>query len=1226
MKSSTTSIIVVIVFFLSALLFVSVRQHAPLREPEKEVERGESDALKSFEWWYAQRALPYDTIPREGFERAARYVKNVMNKSRRYSRQELTLGSSWNSLGPANIGGRILAIAVDQASPNTVWAGAASGGLWKTSSGGTGLGSWSYVNTGFNTVSVSAIAIDPTNHNVLYIGTGEISLYHRPLVGTVGARASYGMGVLKSTDDGSTWTQTALTFTFPQITAVEKIVINPRNTRTVYAATSEGVYKSTDRGGTWTVSDTVLMAMDIVINPVDTTVLYASHGSANSSPNPGIYKSTNAGASWTQLTNGLPASNFGRTALAISPTNPSIVYAGITDAVSFDADGLYRTTDAGTSWSVQSTLDYVTGTAAQGWYNNVVAVHPQFPDTVYCGGYEIYSSTNGGSNLAVVPASGSVHVDQHAIAFDPTNANVMYFGCDGGIWKTTDGGASFINVNNSLVTTQFYPGFAVYQADSVTALGGLQDNGTLLYSGAPAWQAVYYNDGGWCAIDPTNKNNKYAESQYGDIERTTGGVFHPITTGLPFFDGSNWNFLSPLVISPSSPNVLYVGASNVYKTTSSGEMVGSTPGWAAANGSGTINGTNISCIGVSWTSPDTVLAGTGNGALGSSPLFEVYRSVNGGKNWTKVSTGLPNRYPTDIEFDPTNSSVVYLTYSGYGTSHLFRSADAGLTWSDISTGLPDIPHQSVTVDPILPQHIYVGTDLGVFHSSDAGGTWEEFNEGMPPAMVLDLVVSRANSTVRAATFGNGIYERPLVHPPVLTMQSPLGGEVFASGIHTSISWTSRFIGALRLEFSSDNGATWNLIADGVPALPSSYTWAVPAVNTTQGRVRISDSPAGDPADSSSTPFSILVNPDVLGGWNMVSVPLHVADPSKSTLFPSAISRAFTYVHAYIPIDTILPGVGYWIKFDQPQFVPISGDSIATDTISVLAGWNMIGSIASPVATSSIIQIPGNNTASYYFGYSSNYLIVDTIRPRGGYWIKVNADGKLVLTTTTALFRQIPDQRNSLSSMNSLIVRDAEGRSMTLYFTDPESSIDVSKFELPPVPPDDIFDVRFGSQRFVETLGTGKSVPILIQSTSGPLTLSWNITDSRKSYVIQVPGGEPIPLTASGSLRLTHPEGGLTLQAGAPANPGRPGGFALQQNYPNPFNPSTLIRYTLPTTTHISIKVFDILGNEVAVLVDGNEASGQHEVRWDPGTRASGIYFCRMQAAGFSETKKLLFIR
>ncbi len=165
---------------------------------------GESDALKSFEWWYAQRAYPFPLIPRGGFEKAARYLKSSMTKERRVSSAGGATSSDWTSLGPANIGGRTLALAVNPVNPSIVWAGSASGGLWKSTTGGELSNPWSFVSTSFNTLSVSAIALDPGGPDTIYIGTGEISLYHRPLLGVVGARASYGMGILKSTDGGAT--------------------------------------------------------------------------------------------------------------------------------------------------------------------------------------------------------------------------------------------------------------------------------------------------------------------------------------------------------------------------------------------------------------------------------------------------------------------------------------------------------------------------------------------------------------------------------------------------------------------------------------------------------------------------------------------------------------------------------------------------------------------------------------------------------------------------------------------------------------------------------------------------------------------------------------------------------------------------------------------------------------------------------------------------------------
>ena len=204
-----------------------------------------------------------------------------MRKPRRHNPVE--------SIGPDNVGGRILAVAVDPTNPNLFWIGAASGGLWKSTTAGVGPAAWTYINTGYPTIAVSSIAINALNPNVMYIGTGEVgSAYGRGQVGTPGARSTYGMGVLRSTDGGASWTLTGLVFTFPQVTSVQKVLLNPANPNTVFAITTEGTYKSHDAGVTWTLVHAVLMGMDIVINPADTTVLYAAYGQRNSTFGKGV--------------------------------------------------------------------------------------------------------------------------------------------------------------------------------------------------------------------------------------------------------------------------------------------------------------------------------------------------------------------------------------------------------------------------------------------------------------------------------------------------------------------------------------------------------------------------------------------------------------------------------------------------------------------------------------------------------------------------------------------------------------------------------------------------------------------------------------------------------------------------------------------------------------------------------------------------------------------------
>ena len=750
---------------IAAILSASLLSDTP-RHPESDPERGETNALDAFEFWYTQRAAPFDKIPLGAFTRAAEYSRR-MPQEEDFARS-LTDTSQWASLGPNNVGGRVLAIAVNPTSSNIVWAGAASGGLWKSTTGGVGANAWSYVNTGQPTVAVSSIAIHPTNPNIMYIGTGEVgSSYGLGQVGTPGARSSYGMGVLKSTDGGTSWSVTSLVFTFPQVTAVQKVLLNPRNPNTLYAITTEGTFKSVNAGSSWSLVHGVLMGMDIVINPTDTTILYAAYGQRNSTTGKGVWKTTNAGASWTRLTT-LDTTNFGRTSLALAPTSPSTIYAGVADGSTSALKGLYKTTDGGTTWTLINSTNYVSG---QGWYDNTIAVHPTNPNLALCAGLDIYKSGNGGTTLTqksfwyqgyggVVPAGGPegppsyVHADHHAIAFNPSNPNTIYFGCDGGIFVSTDAGETFAGCNGGFVTIQVYNGFANAGTTPNVALAGLQDNGTLKYEGTPSWNKTFGGDGGWCAIDPTNENVLYEEYVYLAMSKSTdgGASWFSATNGLAT-GSSNANFIAPFVISPSSPNTLYAGAKVVYRSTDGGNN------WTPTNGGVNFNGTNVSCIGVSYRSKDTVLAATGSGGTGQT--FQVFRSTNGGTAWTNVTGSLPNRYPTDISFDPTTSLIVYITYSGYGAPHVFRSTNAGLTWSDITSNLPDIPCQSIVVDPLYPSDLYVGTDLSVYRSTNSGSSWFVFNTGMPPAMVLDLGISNPNRSIRAATFGNGVYERGL---------------------------------------------------------------------------------------------------------------------------------------------------------------------------------------------------------------------------------------------------------------------------------------------------------------------------------------------------------------------------------------------------------------------------------------------------------------------------------
>ncbi len=1222
-----------ITFFLG-LLVVFHRAPVNLIENEKE-----DHAMEMFDWWYSQRALPFGYIPAGAFQKALVASKQNIRKER-FSASGLAGASQWTSLGPNNIGGRILALAIDPGDTNTIWAGAASGGLWKSTTGGVGTTGWTFVNTGYPALSVSTIAINPSNPNLMYIGTGELSFYHFGLVGTPGARSSYGIGILRSTDGGATWGQTNLAWTIPQVTGVQKIIINPINTSTLYAATTEGVYKSTDAGVNWGQSSTVLMAMDIVMSPDDTSTLYASHGNLNSTVNPGIYKTTNSGTTWVQLSAGLPTSNFGRTALAISPSAPAVIYAGISngDPNNGGMIGLYVSTDRGSTWGLKNGTNYV---SSQGWYDNVVAVNPLNADSVFCAGLDVYLSVDGGTTLTQIsdwtgfnmgtPVPGGaegtsiyVHADQHAIVFNPLRTRTMYVATDGGVFKTLTGGDIFFGINGGLVTTQFYSGFISSESDSTIAVGGLQDNGVIKYQGSTAWRKIDVGDGGWNAIDPTNNSIMYDEYVYLSLSKSTNGgsSFFSITNNLPG-GPDNANFIAPFVLAHSNPGILYAGTKNIYKSTNGGLN------WFATNNGADLNGTKISCIGVSYGSSDTLMAGTGS-SVSSSPVFQIWASTNGGSNWTNVTDSLPSRYPTDIAFDPTNSMTAYVTFSGYGSPHIFRTTNLGQSWSDISSGV-DVPHQSIAVDPADPGNLYAGTDLGVYHSSDYGTTWEQFNAGMNPAMVLDLSISPADQSLRAATFGSGVYERKLVRIPRVTVVSPNGGEIFVENQFVQLAWTSKFLNLVRIEYSLDNGTSWHLIADSLAPTVQSYNWTVPDTVTSAGLIRVSDPTIGGVSDLSDGNFTIDATSDVLIGWNLLSLDLSPFNPVKTSLFPTAVSSAFIYGGGYIPVDSLNAGEGFWLKFSQPYSFSYPGDTVRSETLAVKAGWNIIGGPSKTVPAGAISAIPAGIISSPFYGYRGAYYTSDSLVPKQGYWVKVKSDGQLILTVSADQPAVQKGYENP--AFTSITLTDGEQRSQRLYLTG--GNADMERYELPPLPPEGAFDIRFGSQRNLELLslrdGYRQEIPILLRGVRFPVTVHTSIQSAfQGSLRLRDASGNVYPMGQS-DIVIAGEADRLILEYVPGFGQGKPAAFELGQNYPNPFNPSTTIRYGIASPAHVKIILYTMLGQALGVLVDRREDAGEYEVQWNGESYPSGIYIYKIivtspSGGEMTKTRKMVLLR
>ncbi len=747
-----------------------------VRETKEEEQQEAKYALEAFRWYNDQRAFPSGHIPQDWHEKATSKIQEMNFKDNTRSVNAI----SWTSVGPTNIAGRMRSIAIDTLH-HILYAGSVSGGIWKSTDAG---GSWNPLTDLANNLVIGCLSLDPTNPNIIYAGTGE---------GYYNIDALRGIGVLKSTDGGGTWTvlNNFVGASLP-VVFINKIVINPLNSNTIYAAVSAvdvGVWKSTDAGASWaklssaggTVSGGSLkFCTDLVMDPTNPNVLYGSFGLFNSN---GIWKTTNGGTSWANISKspsvGFPSTStkYTRISIAIAKTNPLRLYACLADS-NYYTQSIQTSTDGGATWSAVATPfdsdPLVNGThlGGQGWYNNVIAVDPTNETVVLTGGINMFRSTNSGTSWARISDgnAGGMHVDQHAIVYDLSAPTTVFAGNDGGVFKSLNAGVSFTAVNSGLTTAQFYSGSSDPTADIY--FGGTQDNGTLKTSSSTTWNEVFSGDGGVTIVDPNTPTTIYTEYVYLAIQKSinSGVSFQRSINGIPTSGPNASNgtsdrcgFIAPFVLDPSNSQNLVAGTYRVFRSTDganswnaiSGDLTGDGPGSTSSSGS------VITALAIAKTSTQTIYAGTSGYDTLSS---RIQVTTNTGTLWTNVTKSpLPNRYVSDIVIDQSNASRAIATFSGYNTNtpsspgHVFRTVNRGVSWSDISGNLPDIPVNTVLLDSANANHMMIGTDLGVFESIDGGVTWLVQNTGMANVSVVDLDL-RKDGYVLAATHGRGMFK------------------------------------------------------------------------------------------------------------------------------------------------------------------------------------------------------------------------------------------------------------------------------------------------------------------------------------------------------------------------------------------------------------------------------------------------------------------------------------
>ena len=704
-----------------------------------------------YDFFAETRSYPDNVFDLKAFEAVHNEAFLQMQNSRS---QSPTL---WQQEGPNNIGGRITCMAVSPTNSNVIFIGTPGAGIYKSTNGGA---SWTSVFDNQTSLYIGSIAIDPNNVNTIYAGTGDPAVPFTVFVGD---------GIYKSTDGGITWNNIGLANT----KIISKIIVSPNNSNEIYvsangnpliADNNRGVYKSANGGLTWNqllfVNNQTGIS-DIIMNPANNNEIYAASYTCirNATVNirysndARIYKTTNGGSTWNLLLNGLPNTKINRYSICMSKQNTNKIYVAVSDS-NYAMQGVYVTTNGGTSFNNQGNNGISSNYGGFGWYFSAIEVSPTNDNEVYIGGIELYKSTDGGNNWNInMPNWWNyiVHADIHCISF--VGAGKYYLGTDGGTYFTNDDGQNYSDVDD-IPNTQFYR-VEYNPHEPNNYFGGAQDNGTTKGNNTTIsnWIRIYGGDGFQPRFDPTNPNTFYVETQNGGLAATTdgGSTFNSNDNNIDGNDRRNWDM--PYVLNKFNPNKQYTGTYRVYKNTA-----GPNDNWVPISNDltdGIIYAPrfhNISAIDNSDLNAQKIYVGTSDA--------NVWTTQNDGGTWTNITGTLPNRYVTSIHASPNFSNNVYVTHTGYKYNmyipHIHKSTNNGATWVDISGNLPQAGINDVLIYPGNENLLFIANDIGVYVTYDGGLNWSRLGTNMPLISVWDLAYNPSNQKLIAGTYAKSL--------------------------------------------------------------------------------------------------------------------------------------------------------------------------------------------------------------------------------------------------------------------------------------------------------------------------------------------------------------------------------------------------------------------------------------------------------------------------------------
>lgn len=635
----------------------------------------------------------------------------------------------WKSIGPQFGIGRVNVVRLDPQNSNTIYIGSAGGGVWKS----TDLGnSWTSNSDNFPSISIADIQINPIHTDTLFVATGDGYGYAVDSPYNLFWGGLYSAGVLMSPDGGNTWHTTGLSNVQSDTAVIQKLLLHPLKTYILLASTRVGIYRSTNSGTTWSLVDN-RHAYAMAFKPGAPDTVYATTASD-------LLVSYNAGANWQVLNagisvaNNLQGSQQDRVSIAVSPASPNSIW--------LLGDNLLVSHDGGLSFTATT----APMSSFYGYYDKVLAVSPFDSNEIFANGMEMSQSTDGGISWTQYGYS-ALHVDHHAVCFDPNNANRIYAGCDGGVFVTNDHCLTWSQLSDSnLCISQIYRSASSRQDPSML-LCGLQDNNTLSCN-AGTWNYVLGGDGMDCAIYPQDDNYQVASYQYGNfyLSSDQGVTFTPLNIGV----GGYWT--SPVSFVPNQINNIYFGLYGVFFTNDMGTTFTDLTPLDSFNHN------------LSWEVGVTSLklAPSNSNVIYAADQSHIIKSTNAGLTWTNITGNLPSNTVAiiGIAVDYKNPALLYVCMSGYdATKKVFASNNGGLSWHNISYNLPNVPTAAIATDSSNPGALFLGTDMGMYYTdSTTPNTWAKYSVGLPNVIVDGIDINYTNRKVRAATYGRGLWE------------------------------------------------------------------------------------------------------------------------------------------------------------------------------------------------------------------------------------------------------------------------------------------------------------------------------------------------------------------------------------------------------------------------------------------------------------------------------------